>query len=171
MKKILHWTVFLSFLALCATSLAAEYFFSKEAIMKSLQISLPMINHSIEPVDQLHIAKIMRRDTWDFHFFSGVIFGIALLFWIIISYKTIFRTKIWQILLILSGFVLTISGIIMYLRLYYPLKGETFSLLKEIHNYSVDIFLLSLFLHILCIVIKENYTKLNLVSNMLRKNK
>ena len=49
-EKILHWLILLAFLGLCATALAAEYFFSKEAILDSFKKSLPMINATIAPV-------------------------------------------------------------------------------------------------------------------------
>lgn len=77
--KINHWILFLSFLGLVATALAADFFFSKEAIMKSFEISLPQLNISIPPADRLFIARIERRITWDWHFYSGIIFTIAIL--------------------------------------------------------------------------------------------
>jgi hypothetical protein len=63
-EKILHWLILLAFLGLCATALATEYFFSKEAILDSFKKSLPMINATIAPVDQFFVSRIVRRDTW-----------------------------------------------------------------------------------------------------------
>ena len=42
-EKILHWLILLAFLGLCATALAAEYFFSKEAILDSFKKSLQFL--------------------------------------------------------------------------------------------------------------------------------
>jgi cytochrome b561 len=73
-EKILHWLILLAFLGLCATALAAEYFFSKEAILDSFKKSLPMINATIAPVDQFFVSRIARRDTWDVHLYIGLAF-------------------------------------------------------------------------------------------------
>lgn len=84
-EKILHWLVFLSFLGLVVTALAANFFFSKEAIMESFKSSLPMLNLSITPAEQLFIARIERRETWDIHLYFGTIFIILLTIWLVLN--------------------------------------------------------------------------------------
>ena len=114
--KINHWVLFLTFLGLVGTAITADFFFSKEAIMKSFEFSLAHLNIYIPPVDQLYIARIERRSTWDWHFYIGVIFFISTL---MIVYKYIagqlFKSKILRysiFVLIFSAVVLSISGII-----------------------------------------------------------
>lgn len=86
-EKILHWLILLAFLGLCTTALAAEYFFSKEALMDSFKKSLPMLEISIAPADQFFISRIARRDTWDIHLYFGLAFTTFLLIWIGINFK------------------------------------------------------------------------------------
>ena len=76
--KINHWVLFFSFLGLVTTSLAAEFFFSKQAIMQSFEFSLGNLGIMISPVDQLFIARIERRITWDYHFYVGILFFVSL---------------------------------------------------------------------------------------------
>ena len=38
-EKICHWLIFITFLGLCCTAIAADYFFSKEAILESFKNS------------------------------------------------------------------------------------------------------------------------------------
>lgn len=168
-EKILHWFIFLSFLGLITTALAADFFFSKEAIMESMKSSLPMLNLDdvIAPADRLFIARIERRDTWDWHFYFGIVFGLSILFWIIIS---IFQKKI---SFLKSSFyslalILLISGIWLYLRLYINVSTETFALLKEVHHYGYYGFIGLFFIHLIKVIHKENYLKAGTISSMFR---
>lgn len=166
-EKIIHWTLFLSFLGLATTSLAAEFFFSKEAIMDSFQKSLPLLNIDIPPSDQFFIARIARRDTWDIHFYFGTIFGTLLFLWAAISiYKFQLGRFYTRAIFFTSGIILAITGVIMFLRLYFPLEEETFGLLKKIHHYGYWIFIVSLVFHIGIAIYQENKER-GVVSKML----
>ena len=110
-EKILHWLILLAFLGLCATALAAEYFFSKEAILDSFKKSLPMINATIAPVDQFFVSRIARRDTWDVHLYIGLAFFVFLIVWFAIN--LIRRNKrylVFKAVFFTSAFVFCISG-------------------------------------------------------------
>lgn len=170
-EKILHWLVLLSFLGLCTTALAAEYFFSKEAIMDSFKESLPMLNLEIAPVDRFFISRIARRDTWDIHLYFGFSFAFFTIIWIIINiskrntnyllFKTFFFT---------SSTILVFTGIYMWLRLYIEVSEETFSLLKRVHYYAYWIFIFILIIHIFYVIYIENTKKLKrkgALSNMI----
>lgn len=166
-EKIIHWTLFLSFLGLVTTSLAAEFFFSKEAIMDSFQKSLPLLNIDIPPADQFFIARIARRDTWDIHFYFGDIFGTLIFLWVVISiYKFQLGRYYTRAIFFTSGIALAITGVIMFLRLYYPIEEDTFGLLKKIHYYSYWVFIASLVFHISIAICQENKAK-GVVSKML----
>ena len=73
-------------LALATTALAANFFFSKEAIMESFKSSLPMLDLNITPSEQLFIARIERRETWDIHLYFGILFTILLTIWVAINF-------------------------------------------------------------------------------------
>ena len=136
-EKILHWLILLAFLGLSATALAAEYFFSKEALLESFKKSLPMINIVIPPVDQFFMSRIARRDTWDIHLYFGILFSFLLVIWIGISLVRNNRRYVFlKTIFLLSAFTFSISGIWMWLRLYIDVSEETFGLLKKVHYYA-----------------------------------
>lgn len=164
--KVIHWCVFISFLGLVATALAAEFFFSKEAIMSGIDKALTMSDLFankdilIPPSDQLFIARILRRDTWDWHFYFGLFFGSLILVWVAIYlFRGVKSFDIIKAIMMFAAIVLTISGVYMYVRLYVNIGDDVFKVLKIIHNYSWQIFSISLFLHIANIVYLENKNK------------
>ena len=168
--KINHWVLFFSFLGLVTTSLAAEFFFSKQAIMQSFEFSLANLGIMISPVDQLFIARIERRNTWDYHFYVGIVFFISLAISIIRS-KDIITSRILKEsirFMYISGLVLFISGLIMYLRLYFILEDSYFSLLKTIHNFAKWSFIVFVITHIATIIKLENTSRKGIISNMFR---
>lgn len=157
LEKISHWIILLAFLGLSATALAAEYFFSKEAIMDSFKVSLPMVNATIAPADQFFISRIARRDTWDIHFYFGLVFAFFLTIWIGINiYKKNIKNFALKTLLLGSGLLLSVTGIWMFLRLYIHVPEETFSLLKKIHYYAYWTFIYTLISHVVIVIYKEN---------------
>lgn len=168
--KINHWLLFFTFLGLIVTSLAAEFFFSKQAIMQSFQFSFSHLGLDVPPVDQLYIARIERRITWDWHFWIGVVFFISLCA-SIFRKKATNKTKTFSLIILgmhLSGTILFTSGLIMFLRLYYQIDENTFALLKIIHNYSKWLFIILIFVHIVIVIKLENSTHRGIISNMFR---
>lgn len=157
-EKALHWLVLLSFLGLCTTGLAAEYFFSKEAIMNSFKLSLPMVNADIAPADQFFIARLLRRNTWDVHFYFGVFFGVSIVIWLLVNLIRKRASSLWLLKLVLfgSGLTLAVSGTMMFVRLYISLSEDAFGLLKHIHYYAYWTFISSLVLHIAYVIYVEN---------------
>ena len=167
-EKILHWLILLAFLGLCATALAAEYFFSKEAILDSFKKSLPMINATIAPVDQSFVSRIARRDTWDVHLYIGLAFFVFLIVWFAIN--LIRRNKrylVFKTVFFASAFVFCISGVWMWLRLYVEVSEEAFSLLKKVHYYAYWAFIYTLIVHIAMVIWLENNKKRGILSNMI----
>lgn len=167
-EKILHWLILLAFLGLCTTALAAEYFFSKEALMDSFKKSLPMLEISIAPADQFFISRIARRDTWDIHLYFGLAFTTFLLIWIWINFKR--KNKRYLLLktfFFTSSITFALSGIWMWLRLYIEVTEDMFSLLKKIHYYAYWTFIYTLLVHICTVIYIENKKKQGVLSNMI----
>ncbi len=167
-EKILHWLILLAFLGLCTTALAAEYFFSKEALMDSFKKSLPMLEISIAPADQFFISRIARRDTWDIHLYFGLAFTTFLLIWIWINFKR--KNKRYLLLktfFFTSSLTFALSGIWMWLRLYIEVTEDMFSLLKKIHYYAYWTFIYTLLVHICTVIYIENKKKQGVLSNMI----
>ena len=170
--KINHWVLVFSFLGLVTTSLAAEFFFSKQAIMQSFEVSFGNLGIMVSPVDQLFIARIERRNTWDYHFYIGLIFFVSLAISIVrakINDNDSSRFLKGSIrIMYISGIVLFASGLVMYLRLYITLEEFHFSLLKNIHNISKWTFIIFVIVHIITVIRLENTTRKGIISNMFR---
>jgi cytochrome b561 len=167
-EKILHWLILLTFLGLCTTALAAEYFFSKEALMDSFKKSLPMLDLSIAPVDQLFISRVARRDTWDIHLYFGLAFSFFLIIWLLLNFKRKNnRYLVFKIIFFSSALIFVLSGIWMWLRLYIEVNDELFSLLKKLHYYAYWTFIYTLLVHICSVIYVENKKKQGVLSNMI----
>lgn len=167
-EKFLHWMLLLAFLGLATSALAANYFFSKEAIMDSFKSSLPMLNLTIPPVDQLFISRIARRDTWDIHFYFGLAFVAMIILWLIVAFvNKNYKNIGLKVLMFGSGLVTGVSGIWLYSRIYYPLTEDNFALLKNIHHIGFWSFIGGLSLHVAVVIYKENKGNV-LLSNMMR---
>lgn len=167
-EKILHWLILLTFLGLCTTALAAEYFFSKEALMDSFKKSLPMLELSIAPVDQLFISRVARRDTWDIHLYFGLAFSFFLIIWLLLNFKRKNnRYLVFKIIFFSSALIFVLSGIWMWLRLYIEVNDELFSLLKKLHYYAYWTFIYTLLVHICSVIYVENKKKQGVLSNMI----
>jgi hypothetical protein len=135
--------------------------------MDSFRESLPMLNLTIAPVDQFFISRIERRDTWDIHLYFGYAFTLFTSIWIVIN--LIKRSKnylLFKTVLFSSAIVLMVTGLWMWLRLYYPVSEETFGLLKKIHYFGYWIFIYGLIVHIGYVIYNENTKKKGSLSNM-----
>lgn len=172
-RKVSHWFFVLSFIGLCITALAADWFFSKEAILKSFDFSLNHLGLDIPPLDQMYIARIERRITWDWHFYSGIIFFISLAIAVFTkNFKLATNISNYiKIAMIMSGFILAISGLLLYLRLFIQIEPYLFQLLKEIHNIAKWVFIVAVISHVFTIIRLENTSHVGLISNMFRKGK
>ena len=164
-RKINHWLLFVAFLGLCVTALAADFFFSKEALMNSFDFSLSDLNITIYPMDQLYIARIARRVTWDWHFYIGLIFMLSNIYIIVSDKRRLFNK--YTSLMYVVAFVLILTGIMLYARLYIKISPETFELLKVVHNYTKWIYIATVVVHVWHVVKKENEGS-NKISSMFK---
>ena len=160
--------IFLCFIALGITALAANYFFSKEAIMDSFAFSLSSLDIEIPPSDQLFIARVARRDTWEIHFWIGVILGFISIMKFALF---IFKQKTHKFLNSFSFmliFVLLISGLPLYLRIYFDISADIQQVARSVHFYSMWIFVSFFVIHLAFVIIKENKIDSGVISNMFK---
>ncbi len=167
-SKILHWIIFLSFSALGITALAANYFFAKEAIMQSFAFSLPALDVEIPPCDQLFIARVARRDTWEMHFWIGVLFAVTgfAKFFLFVFKKRGYKWLNHLSFLII--FILFLSGLPLYLRLYFDISADIQQLARGVHFYMAWVIILFLVSHLVFVIHKENSSDFGIISNMFR---
>lgn len=165
-SKLLHWMIFLCFVALGMTALAANYFFSKEAIMESFAFSLPALDIEIAPSDQLFIARVARRDTWEIHFWIGAIFGIlaiAKFALFMLKQRTHKPLNSFSFILILT---LLLSGLPLYLRIYFDISADIQQVARGVHFYTAWALVAFFVIHLISVIVKENKNNPGIISNM-----
>ena len=169
-SKILHWLIFLAFLILICTAVAANVLFSKEAIMQSFSFSLPAIDIMIPPADQLFVARVERRATWAIHFWTGALFfGFGLFrFLLFLRGKRVhqFLNSLTFTLILL----LFASGLPLYIRIYVDIPADVQQFARSMHYALAWIMGLFVVLHIGWVILQENGKKPGIVSQMFRFN-
>jgi cytochrome b561 len=166
LSKLLHWFIFLAYLGLMMTALAANWLFSKEAIMDSFAFSMPALGIDISPSDQLFIARLERRFTWALHFWIGIgLFSTTLLhYWLFLR-----NSKHYRWLNHLSFALVTLlflSGLPLFLRIYFNISAsiQIFArILHEVLAWGIGFFVVG---HILWVILQENGKRPGIISNM-----
>jgi len=134
--KYLHFVFSISFFILITTAIAAYFLFSKENIMMAMDGAIAIINSTnpftnlqIESKDMFFIARILRRETWEYHFISGVIFSLT--FFVFFIYRD--KNKKLNIFFMLTFLSFT-SGLLLQFRYYDYLTPDQFYWLKMFHK-------------------------------------
>ena len=167
-SKILHWLIFLAFLVLVCTAVAANVLFSKEAIMQSFSFSLPAIDIEIPPADQLFVARVERRATWAIHFWTGALFfGFALLrFLLFLRGKRVH--KLLNSLTFTLIFLLFVSGLPLFIRIYFDIPAEVQQFARSMHYILAWTMGLFVVVHIGWVILQENGKRPGIISQMFR---
>lgn len=150
-KRFFHFLMIISFMIVLSTAFAAAYLFSKEAIITSFENSFHIIGlNGVSADDKMLIARLERRITWDWHFFSGLIasFSFFVLLTISLIGKTFQKNKKYYLFFGPVLLILFLTGVWMYSRIYFPISKELFSDLKSVHNFMWKIFLIQAAVHI-----------------------
>ncbi len=165
-SKLLHWLIFLCFIGLGITAIAANVLFSKEAIMESFAFSFPSLDIDVAPSDQLFIARIARRFTWEIHFWIGLIMiSAALLKFGLYLFKRK-TNKFLNIFTTIMISVIFLSGLPLYLRIYFDISADIQTFSRGVHFYTIWLFVLFFILHLSHIIYKENNGESDIISKM-----
>ncbi len=167
-SKILHWLIFLAFLILICTAVAANVLFSKEAIMQSFSFSLPAIDIEIPPADQLFVARVERRATWVIHFWAGALFFGFGLFRFLLFLRGKRVHKFLNSLTFTLILLLFVSGVPLYIRIYVDIPVEIQQFARSVHYIFAWTMGLFVMLHIGWVIWQENGKKPGIVSQMFR---
>ena len=167
-SKILHWLIFLVFLILVCTAVAANVLFSKEAIMQSFSYSLPAIDVQIPPADQLFVARLERRATWAIHFWTGMAFFtlVLLRFVLFLRRKNVHRFLNFMTFGLIA--LLFASGLPLFVRIYVDIPAEVQQFARSLHYVLAWGMGLFVVLHIGWVIWQENSKNPGIVSQMFR---
>ncbi len=165
-SKILHWLIFLAFLGLVCTAIAANLLFSKEAIMSTFGFSLPAIGVEIPPADQLFVARIERRLTWAIHFWIGTVFFTFALFRFILFLRGKRLHRFLNLFTFTLIALIFASGLPLFLRIYVEIPAEVQQFARSAHYLLIWLFSLFVILHIAWVLSLENGRKPGIISCM-----
>jgi len=156
-RRFLHLVAILAFLLTIFLAFMNEGWFSKEAIMESFSFSLPFTGNNIAQADQFFIARMLRREGWEWHFWAGSIMTLSLVLIALLSYmgKNITnKLKQFAYLVAMMAMVLFISGFPLWIRAYTEVSMDIQDVARKIHYYSAWLFGLTILAHTLYSVFK-----------------
>lgn len=150
MRGFFHFIMAVTAFIVISSALSAEFFFSKEAIMDSMQFSLSEVGVLIYPVDQLFIARMMRRAAWDWHFYTGLVMSISYIGLLAIACKS--KTSLlWHKVFGLQVVLMASTGLVLKYRYFEILATETISMIRSIHYLMAFMFILTIATHLITI--------------------
>lgn len=166
-NRLLHWSIFFAFLVLAYTETMNNFFYSKEAILKSFEMSMAALGYQdIPPLDRLFIARLERRESWMWHYYAGVIFVVLSTIRFVLF---AFNKKRRYHALHISLFLIIVSQFITGYSLWaYPHIYDWQIITRAIHHYSVWALYGIIFIHIFVIIKNEiNGTNSGAISKMI----
>ncbi|MDD3465661.1 MAG: cytochrome b/b6 domain-containing protein [Campylobacterales bacterium] len=166
-KRILHWTIFLSFFLLAYTETMNMYFYSKEAIMGTFENSFSMLGYQdIPPLDRLFIARLERRQGWMWHYYAGIVFmTLTFLRFVIYLYERKSKNIFLQSSLFITTVTLFLTG---YSLWAYQHIYEWQNITRSVHHYATYALYLIIGTHLCRILYLEISKKRpGLISNMI----
>lgn len=155
--NVAHLLAIVLFMMAATSAFVNEVFYSKEAIMAHMDMALAIIGKSIPPVDQLFIARVLRRELWSWHFYFGAALFLVLTILAIESKKV---RIVW--LYMLFGLTMFVTGFALFIRDYVAFSQGFLDVMRTIHYWSAWVFFALFLLHALYAILyakPENIAK------------
>ena len=139
LQRAIHWLAVLAFAGLFVTEIINQYFFSKEAILRSFEFSFTAVGlQDVPMVDRLFIAKLLRRTVWIWHFWFGVSFVTLTILRVAVSmYLKDFKHIGLQLILMVIISVMFATGLPLWLRAFETVNQSYQDIARMIHHYTV----------------------------------
>jgi cytochrome b561 len=170
--KISHWAVFLLFLFLAISSILELTIFHYSTLIPNLEFAYGVNEIQSGKASQVFIAKVIRGELWDLHFYTGVLFAFLLTIQII---NRFFRTNsikknIFQIGILAITYLLLVTGFLRFNRgsLFFMSEENPFwrHLMQDIHHYSAYLITILVITHVGYMIYLENKKIKGIISNM-----
>ena len=150
--KFIHIVLIISLTTTIVNGLINISLLSKHNIMRIIDYALSVINAEISPLDSIFIARLIRQQLWQVHFYSGV-FSIILAMLVIVLFYRYSSLKIKKDMLISIRInvailsVMAISGIFLFYRSELHLQANTVSLIRDLHWCGIYTFIIAIIFH------------------------
>ena len=151
--KLFHILLAILFTVLVFSAIVPSTFFSKEAIIDNMIIGATMSDIELLPADMLHVARMLRREMWDFHTYVGFLFVtlVGLYLFIIIKKNWNSYNKTMKLYIVIFETTILfqfITGVLLWLRQYIDALVVYKETIMEIHFLSSFLFIGILLIHL-----------------------
>jgi hypothetical protein len=174
--KMQHWILFLLFLFLIISSILELTIFHYATIIPNLEFAYGVNEIQSGKASQVFIARVIRGELWNWHFYSGLLFSALLLLLLINRLIRIpnIKKNSSLIVLFLTTLVLLVTGIARFNRgtLSFMSEDDKFwrHLMQDIHHYAAYLISIFVVLHVVYMIYLENKKIRGIISNMFTKN-
>jgi len=151
--KLAHIALIISLTTTIVNGLVNISLLSKHNIMRIIDYALSVIHTEISPVDSIFIARLIRQQLWQVHFYSGILsIGLVVLI-IVLFYKySSLRIKKEMLTSIRINVVvlsfMAISGIFLFYRSEFSIPSGTVSLIQYLHWGGIYTLVLTIIFHL-----------------------
>ncbi|MFA6195342.1 MAG: cytochrome b/b6 domain-containing protein [Sulfurimonas sp.] len=138
--KILHVLMVMLVTTVVITAILNTTLLSKESIMSMIDYALTVTNEEMSPTDSIFVARVIRQQLWQVHFYVSVtavpimVFIVAIIH---INYSSLFlqnnSLKLSITLNLVVFLFMTISGFFLFYRADLMLSESTIGLLRDLH--------------------------------------
>jgi len=159
LRQFLHILFIISIGSVGLSSIVNSTIFSKEGLIDVIESSSSIANVEISPVDALFIARVIRQQLWEIHFYFGVSsFLLSILILLIYKKqkaKKVLNSNISLCFMLASLLYLFTIGLLMFYRSDIHISTHVFELLKNLHWIGIYIFLFAILFHLYNIFKKQ----------------
>lgn len=157
--KIFHLLLLLLIIIVSVISFLNTTIFSKESLIEVVQYVSHTTESSISPVDSLYIARVIRQQLWEVHFYVGI---LVLVFALVVLYYyqkcNVYKRKILQKSAYVNTTVVSymaVIGILLFYRDVLGLSSDSITLLRDLHWFGIYLSLPILIAHLYLVFTKD----------------
>lgn len=174
-ERIIHWGTFVLVLGLFFTAIMNTNYYSRDAIMKTFEFSMPLVGlHDVDLDAKLFIARYERRIAWDHHFIMGVMLIALTIPWII-SYmlrkkkSNFIKFTFWSYIALIALF--TFTGLVLHMGNWIEIDYDFRERNRDFHKYGYYLMYGWFAIHIFVIIGMVLKTKMDIIGKMIHGGK
>ena len=157
-NKLSHTTLLILISITIITAIINTTLFSKPNLMEVISYSLTVAEIELEPTDTLFIARVIRQQLWEVHFYIGAALFLISTFLFVRYFinhrknQTIKKSLIFNFNVLLC---MAILGIILFYRKEMDIPLEVISYIRDAHWIGIFFLALSIFFHIYTMLFRK----------------
>lgn len=160
-KRLLHIFLVMLITVVIITAIINTTLLSKASIMEIIEYALTVTGLEITPVDSIFIARLIRQQIWEVHFYIGLltlIFSIILFLSIAIKTEIFRKEKSMSLSLYFNTITIsffTLTGILLFYRDKFEFAVGLVEDLRLLHWFSLYAGAIFILFHLYLVVTKK----------------